>query len=51
MEQLLAQEGGVLDVVEEAELDGGVGEVRESDGFHCGGDSGDDLCEGKPSNR
>lgn len=33
----MAEEGGVLDVVEEADLDGSVGEVGESDGFHGGG--------------
>jgi hypothetical protein len=33
----LAEEGGVLDMVEEADLDGIVGEVREGDGLHGGG--------------
>ena len=33
----MAEKGGILDIVEEADLDGGVGEVRESDGLHGGG--------------
>ena len=30
----MAEKGGVFDIVEEADLDGGVGELRESDGLH-----------------
>ena len=39
-EQLLAEEGSVLDILEEADLDGRVGEVRECDGLHGGGEVG-----------
>jgi hypothetical protein len=40
LEELLAEKGGVFHVVEEADLDGGVGEMRERDGLHCGGGVG-----------
>lgn len=35
----MAEECGVLDIVEEADLDGRVGEVRQGDGLHGGDDT------------
>jgi hypothetical protein len=35
---LLAEESGVLDILEETGLDGRVREVRQGDGLHGGGE-------------